>query len=150
MLSLIEIKCPHCGVRGQIALPPVGTIIVGPCPECKGLVVIFCGKALPLEFEAMLDGTLEEKQEYLLETLTCFLRTQIGAMVTEESLEEVKKAADKLLCDENESPTEGSFSAHTFHFGTGHSHISKEDVENFRDNELKLLDNPEAFKSIFD
>ena len=27
MLSLIEVECPHCGARGQIMIPPVGSII---------------------------------------------------------------------------------------------------------------------------
>ena len=74
MLSLIEVQCPHCGARGQIMMPPVGAIIIGPCPQCNELVVVFCGHVLPLEKEIMETGEVEERREHLLHVLTDFLQ----------------------------------------------------------------------------
>jgi len=123
MLSLIEVVCPHCGAHGQIVLPPVGTIIVGPCPECQGLVVVFCGHILPLDKSIMLDGTVQQKRDHLLAIFTEFLKDRIAQMIP----------------DDTESM--GNHSAPQVNVHDG-GPISDEEMETFRNLGLRGLDDP--------
>ncbi len=138
MVSLISVQCPHCGAQGQILLPPVGSIIIGPCPECKELVAVFCGQVLPLKKEIMENASLDEKRSHLLEVLTDFLHERVGKLMTDEdaiseSLEEYD--GPPLEFEQAEKPAE---------------EISQNEVDQFLDVDLKLLDNKAYFKSVFD
>jgi len=81
MLSIVEVKCPHCGAEGRIMLPPMGSIILGPCPECSEMVVVFCGRVLPLDKEIVTEGSIEQRKAHLLQVLTQFLRERIDLLV---------------------------------------------------------------------
>ena len=148
MLSLIEVKCPHCGAHGQIMLPPVGTIIIGPCPECQGLVVVFCGHVLPLAKEIMVQGTISEKREHLVSVLTQFIRERVELMIAEESamddatMSEGATAEDVELAQSAAPPEEKQPRV-------VHSPISDEEIRSFSKVELKLLDDSNYFKAIF-
>lgn len=155
MMSLIEVKCPHCGTQGQILLPPMGAIIIGPCPHCEGMVVVFSGKVLPLEQSIMRDGTMEEKKEHLLETLGAFLHERI----------------DRLLSEQGPGPAEPAPSADTAHaagadapaprraalpaaevrpYGKSRAKpISQSEFDTFVRIDLQMIDNPEYFKAVF-
>lgn len=132
-------------------LPPVGAIIVGPCPECKGLVVVFCGQVLALNKEIMFKGSIEEQKDHLMDVLTRFLQERITELVNEEAQTQQQqpvpiesKEADPEnvepvhLTKQTESATEPSPSG-----------ITSEDVESFVNMELKLIDNSDYFKAIF-
>ncbi len=132
-------------------LPPVGAIIVGPCPECKGLVVVFCGQVLALNKDVMFKGTLEEQKDHLMDVLTHFLQERITELVNEEAQtqqqqpvpietkEPVPENVEPVhLTKQTESATEPSPSG-----------ISSEEVESFVNMELKLIDNGDYFKAIF-
>ena len=138
MVSLISVQCPHCGAQGQILLPPVGSIIIGPCPECKELVAVFCGQVLPLNKELMENADLDEKRTHLLEVLTNFLRERVGKLMADdgaiaESYEEFD--GPPLDFEESEKPAD---------------EISQTEVDEFLDVDLKLLDNKAYFKSVFE
>lgn len=147
MLSLIEVKCPHCGANGQIMLPPVGTIIIGPCPECQGLVVVFCGHVLPLAKEVMIQGTVSEKREHLVSVLTQFIRERVELMIAEESAADGASPsgfkAEDATAAQRAAPT-GEVPARVVH-----APISDEEIQSFSKVELKLLDNGDYFRTIF-
>jgi len=160
MLSLIEVTCPHCGAKGQIMLPPAGAIIVGPCPECQGLVVVFCGQVLPLKKDIMVDGSTKEKRQHIMTVLTGFLRDRVGQIIAED--EDVKDVRDEtppkpqqpVVSEKPAVQPEQKREA-----GGGEKKvcspehvadpISHEDVRRFVINELKKLDDGEQFKKIF-
>lgn len=145
MLSVIEVICPHCGAKGQIMLPPIGAIIVGPCPECRGLVVVFCGQVLPLDKEIMLGGTHEEQREHLMGVLTDFLRERVAQLIADESGETDAAVQDAEPAEPvAESPRLEKRPA--IRRGTP---ILPEEIEAFVGTELDLLDDRDYFKTIF-
>lgn len=147
MLSMVEVRCPHCSVRGQILLPPLGALIVGPCPNCEEMVVVFCGRALPLDKEVMLRGSEVEKHEHLKGVLIDFLESRIANVVEQFSPD----AADSLrdyspeaqVNNEELGPTVDSQEAPRPHL------ISDSEFEEFVQCDLPLLDNGDYFKTFF-
>ena len=153
MLSLIEVKCPHCGVQGQIMLPPLGAIIVGPCPECQGMVTIFCGRVLPLARDIMLQGAPQEKRDHLFSVLSGFLEDRIDRLFTRPD-DEVESpdgllAEDLLEQFENEPGEMVRLSASSYGAG-GEMPISQEELDVFTNVDLKLIDNQEYFRAVFE
>jgi hypothetical protein len=153
MLSLIEVQCPHCGAQGQIMVPPIGSIIIGPCPQCKELVAVFCGQVLPLDKFIMESGSVEERHEHLVGILTDFLHERIGRMLTDEAESE----NDDFVTDEltgdftlEETDEEYSVPAPIKDSGKEKAPISQSEFDRFTDVDLKLLDNKAYFKSVFD
>jgi hypothetical protein len=153
MLSLIEVTCPHCGARGQIMLPPVGTIIVGPCPECQGLVVVFCGHVLALDKEVMLNGTPEAKRDHMLLVLTGFLKERLGQMIDEEIQGSQEPETSSEEPEHLEPTLAGSVQPERIGHSRTHGHkrppISDTEFKTFSNVELKLIDNQDYFKAIF-
>jgi len=145
MLSLIEVTCPHCGAKGQIMLPPVGAIVVGPCPECKGLVVVFCGQVLPLDNDVMFKGSSEEQRDHLMSVLTPFIQDRVDELEAEEA--QAHEAASTKDAGEAEPVSRGEPAAAPQ--AVGRSGITEDEVETFVGLELKLLDNGDYFKAIF-
>ena len=96
MLQLIEVQCPHCGAKGQIMVPPIGAMIIGPCPQCKEMVVVFCGQVLPLDKDIMQGGELEERREHLMTVLTDFLRDRVGKLLSDNAPGEDEDAEDEM------------------------------------------------------
>lgn len=76
MMTLLEVKCPHCDARGQVLLPPLGAIIFGPCPECDNPIVVFLGQCLPLEKHIMESGGNRQKIDHFVQVLTDFIRAK--------------------------------------------------------------------------
>lgn len=148
MLSLIEVTCPHCSAQGKIMVPPVGSVIIGPCPKCNELVVIFCGQALALDRVIMESESMEDRREHLLAVLNEFLRERITGILAEEN-----GMADVTPVDEGEI---GDFIADEEVAdieSTGNDDseqvISQNEVDQFTEVDLKLLDNRAYFKSVF-
>lgn len=84
MVSIIEVTCPHCGNHNKVILPPMGSILFGPCPDCSEHIVLFCGEALALD-KRIMEGASERAQKaHLLQTLSAFLRCQIDAIYQDE------------------------------------------------------------------
>jgi hypothetical protein len=129
-------------------LPPVGTIIVGPCPECQELVVVFCGNVLPLNKETMLNGAVQEKREHMMAVLTQFLRERITQMIGDDSempQEEPVQEAES----ETPVPEFGRSETRVRDKTVSRAPITKNDLDTFSNVELKLLDNRDYFKAIF-
>lgn len=155
MLSLIEVKCPHCGAQGQIMLPPLGAIIVGPCPECKEMVVVFCGRVMPLDKQVMESGTLEDKQDHLIEVLGSFLQERVRRLfsappATREESEQASPPAQDNLGEHDETSESPAPGAISLTGGAPRDMITDEEVMNFVNYDLKLIDNPKYFKAVFD
>ena len=147
MLSLIEVQCPHCGARGQIMIPPVGAIIIGPCPQCEELVVVFCGHVLPLDKSIMEDGSVDDRKEHLLGVLTEFLQDRIYRLLDEDMMLENEDETDML---EGGPPDDAAPPSGDEQRKESPAPISQGELERFADVDLKLLDNKAYFKSVFE
>jgi len=126
-------------------LPPVGAIVVGPCPECKGLVVVFFGQVLALDNDIMVKGSMEEQREHLMSVITPFIQERIEELVSGEA--EAQDGSDRQT-------EPGPASAHEETaakkgVAQGNQAISRDDLDTFLNVELKLLDNGDYFKAIF-
>jgi hypothetical protein len=149
MISLIDVECPHCGTHGQIMVPTVGSIIIGPCPKCTELVVVFCGQVLALDKEIMGSGEISDRREHLLGVLSTFLHDRIGTLLTEDFLIEdssIPEATELEPFSFDGEPTESSSLSPDSERGQS---ITQTEVDQFTDVDLKLLDNRAYFNSVF-
>ncbi|MBI4557376.1 MAG: hypothetical protein HY706_07330 [Candidatus Hydrogenedentes bacterium] len=144
MLSVIEVKCPHCGAQGQIMMPPLGAIIIGPCPQCHGLVVIFCGRVLPLDGDIMQHGATRERREHLMSVLTRFLEQNVAQIIDSLSAElnKISQSAGPPATEPAQSETAGDLS-------DAAPSIPDTEVERFLQQELPMLDDKNYFRAIF-
>lgn len=149
MLSMIEVQCPHCGVRGQMMVPPLGALIVGPCPNCTEFVVVFCGRVLPLDKRVLMEGSAEERHAHLMGILTEFLDERVQKVVDQispemaEGLHEYGIEPDEALPKTEALSDEGNEPVPV-------TSISQEEFEQFVHDDLPKLDNSVYFKTIFD
>lgn len=154
MQSLINVECPHCKTRGQIMVPPVGSIIIGPCPQCNELVVVFCGQVLPLDKDVMQDGSIEIRRAHLLAALNGFLEERISALMTDDFVIDTKALPEAVNGMEFEEIEEAYMEDATVSFSNPaesdeNQSITQSEVDRFTDVDLKLLDNKAYFKSVF-
>ena len=150
MLSLIEVKCPHCGAQGQIMMPPLGAIIVGPCPQCEEMVVVFCGAVLALEKEVLVNGSPIEKREHLLEVLNTFLQDRVERLFTNSETAEAEQddvAALEAELQQDEVAQEAP--APTRQRTPKRPGITDNEFEAFIQTDLKLIDNAAYFRAMF-
>jgi len=143
MFSFVEVKCPHCGAQGRIVLPPLGTILIGPCPQCKGMVALFNGTTLPLDSKIINEGTLEEKKRHIVDVFTTFIEEKIENLFNAKLKEEEKEKLEEEF--KPESKTKELLSK-----VTKKKPISREEVIKFKEHEINLLDDPKAFKKFFE
>ncbi len=140
-------------------LPPLGTIVVGPCPECQGLVVVFCGQVLALDTSVMINGTIQQKRDHLMDVLTAFLRDRIVHVVTEDTQDSEEEQSSETPAAPEATRQSSRTQPQRKVTGTARSLpqrvpqstpvISQEEVDAFVDMELKLLDNEDYFKAMF-
>lgn len=173
MQPVIEVQCPFCKARGQIVTPPVGSIIVGPCPRCSELVLLFCGAVLPLEKDVILHGTSDEKKTHLIETIMDLVENRIdelvdnaetnandgdgeGEGIMEEPGEfdeaepvEAEEQAEEPLPEPREFLPRLPLRRPSTLSGTPSSEISDEEVRDFLDIDLHLIDRKEHFDKVF-
>lgn len=153
MLSLIEVTCPHCAAQGQIMLPPLGAIIIGPCPECHGMVAVFCGRVLALDKEIMTEGNTLDKREHLNAVLGSFLQDRINRLFSDDEVDEIvtfeedDESAAKPPADR---PAQTGLGKIDVYGNEQQAPITSEEIESFKNVDLRLLDNPDYFKAIFD
>ena len=151
MLSLIEVQCPHCGAQGQMMLPPLGAIIVGPCPECEEMVVVFCGRVFALSKDTMLKGTEEEKRSHVENVLSKFLNARIERLFTAATSAELPEGVRADSFSEEDTGLGSPKEKHIDPYGNGSkAPISKTEIESFKDVDLRLIDNPDYFRAVFD
>lgn len=129
-------------------LPPLGAIIVGPCPNCDELVVVFCGRVLPLNKEVMVNGTPEEKHEHLKSALVDFIDDRIRKVVEQltpdvtEGLHDYTPEGDEVSAPE-EAPADVAMMEEP-------KRISDQEVKTFLQFDLPQIDNRDYFRAIFD
>ena len=151
---MVEVKCPHCGVRGQIMLPPLGAIIVGPCPNCDELVVVFCGRVLPLNKDIMVNGANEEKHEHLKSVLVDFIDDRIEKVVKQltpeitEGLHDYTPENDEYMSGEVTDPEAQALEEPVLHEAP--VTISDNELDRFLQFDLPKIDNKDYFHAIFD
>ncbi len=153
MLSLIEVTCPHCAAHGQIMLPPLGAIIIGPCPECHGMVAVFCGKVLALDKEIMTEGATHEKREHLNAVLGTFLQDRINRLFSDDEVDEIvtfEDEDDEASSQRPDRPAQTELGKIDLYGNQQQAPITSEELESFKNVDLRLLDNPDYFKAIFD
>ena len=150
---MVEVKCPHCAVRGQIMLPPLGAIIVGPCPNCEELVVVFCGRVLPLNKETMVNGTTEEKHEHLKGVLVDFIDDRIQKVVEQLTPEVAEGLHDYTPETDDYAPQ----SVNNERSGPGDTAVAEEEqtisdveLDQFLRFDLPRIDNKDYFHTIFE
>ena len=149
MLSMVEVKCPHCNVRGQIMLPPLGAIIVGPCPNCDELVVVFCGRVLPLSKETMVNGTSDEKHEHLKSVLVDFMDDRIRKVVDQLTPEVTEGLHDYTPENDDYTPNMDEQPATTTIIDESKS-ISDNELDKFLRFDLPRIDNKDYFRAVFE
>lgn len=128
-------------------LPPLGSLIVGPCPECQQLVLVFCGRVLPLDKEIMMNATFEEKREHLMSTLVGFLEERVGHLLMEAPADESDEDDD--LMTDSELPAAPAPALLPPQHVEPVNLISSDEVADFVRVDLSLMDNPDYFKAIF-
>jgi hypothetical protein len=128
MIALLKIHCPHCGVAGQILMPPPGAIIIGPCPECSRLVAIFAGEALPLNDEVMNNGAIKEKYAHVMEVLSEYLEKQVRQCFSQAESGSAPHKSRETGEDELFPP------------------ITEGEIQRFVQTELRELDSPDFFE----
>jgi len=120
--------------------PPPGSIIVGPCPECSEMVAVFGGQVLALDKEMMLHGSLEDRKRHLLEVLGVFLEARVDRLLSQAEAE-----AQPSDGETEEPDTPGLALPQEPRVRP----ISDSELQHFITDEMKLLDNSDAFRAIF-
>ncbi len=136
MLSVVEVKCPHCGTLGQILVPPLGSVIYGPCPMCKEMVALFGNEVLPLDSKRMKDASPRVRRQHLLETLIQCLKRKVKQLIPDEEEPE----AEPLPRRQRARPT-----IQNPQMGT----ITNREYKDFLRIDLALIDKPEYFSKFF-
>ena len=149
MMSLTDVTCPHCGAHGQIMTPPSGAIIVGPCPECESMVVLFCGRVLPLDSDTIKSKPTEDKKKHLMMVLTKFLEERIDFIFDHSIGEREEDVLAQASHSENAEGQEHGKHRPNAPVRPVLNEISTEEFDKFVQIDLPLLDNPEYFGSIF-
>lgn len=149
MLSLIDVKCPHCGAQGQLVLPTFCSIIIGPCPSCNEFVLVFCGHPLPLDSEIMRMDDDEEKRAHIMSVITDFLRVRVDKMNFDAT--EKKEEAEDLRDVSSDMPPDIEADLEPLEdLAPPVKEISKAEFDRFISIDLKLIDNPEYFRAVFE
>ena len=174
MLSFLKVKCPHCGAEGHLVAPPAGAIVVGECPKCAEMVVLFGGEVLALEKARMTPGS-EEARRHLMDVIARRLWGRIKQDFSEKAAGESPEVssppgnAPHFMSDVPPSPEPGAHAprperprpeaprmekrrpASEGGGGRfkGRGPITREEMEHYARVELDLLDDKEFFKSTF-
>ncbi len=142
MFPVIEVQCPHCQATGQIMTPPLGSIIVGPCPRCNEMVLLFDGEIMPLDRNIITGGTSEEKKQHLLEAIVDMAAGRIDELLETGELgskNRPKKQPEEPKADRLEPSVRDREAPH----------ISREDVRDFKNIDLHLIDSKAYFDKVF-
>jgi endogenous inhibitor of DNA gyrase (YacG/DUF329 family) len=136
---MIKVKCPHCGASGSINPPPREFIIIAPCPQCGELVVLFREKVAAINRKILTEGTFEEKKQHIAEIITTFLDS-VGSLPPALFDGEGAMASmiDLGAMTESDSPESDRGSS-----------ITKEEISDFINIDLKLIDKKEYFEQVF-
>lgn len=146
MFPVIEVECPYCKATGQIMTPPLGSIIVGPCPRCNEMVLLFDGSVMPLDKDIINKGTPEEKKQHLLETILDLEAGKIDDLIDSGELGSKQGTQQERRIEKEEQ------SGQTITPSIDRKRapaINKEDVKAFHDIYSHLIDKKNFFESVF-
>jgi len=159
MLSVIEVKCPHCGARGTIMLPPVGSVLIGPCPLCNEMVVLFGGRVMALDREIMLGDDLDAKRDHLMEVLMEYIYERVDQVLSNANAVSPIVEHDDLQQDaahetldghDEKSEEKNGIDFHpTVDADSTMRPISRQEVDDFLRIDLPLLAKTEYFRAFF-
>jgi len=144
MFPVIEVQCPFCKTTGQIMAPPMGSIVVGPCPRCSEMVLLYDGTVMPLDKEIINEGTAEEKKHHLLETIVEMVAVKVDELVERGEIEAEPKLRGRRKA--SSSRQKRIFPSVTNRDATP---ISREEVRDFINIDLHLIDSKDYFDKIF-
>jgi hypothetical protein len=144
MFPVIEVQCPFCKTSGQIMAPPLGSIIVGPCPRCNEMVLLFDGTVMPLDKDIITEGSAEEKKQHLLETIVDVVATKVDELIENGEIDTGSKQRSRKkmssLRKKRISPSVSDKNAPP---------ISREDIRDFVNIDLHLIDSKDYFDKVF-
>lgn len=146
MLSFIDVRCPHCGAQGKIVLPPLGTVLIGPCPRCKGMVALFNGTTLPLDSKIIMEGTIDEKKKHIVDVFSAFIEEKVEEFFNPKKEEEPTYEAEN---NPDTFKSEHPIEEYSRKRAQKKKPITREEVIRFKESEIDLLDNPEIFRKYF-
>jgi hypothetical protein len=143
--------CPHCN-NEELATEhiPAEVIAVVSCPACRELVILFRGQAIGLNRTILESGTPEQRKAHLAEILGQLLDSGILPAVAnffaaQEAQSMLGENQDE--CESCHDPEADNPDDHTEMDIRGM--ITQEEVERFRQVELKRIDNPLYFRRYF-
>ena len=145
MFPVIEVECPYCKATGQIMTPPLGSIIVGPCPRCNELVLLFDGTVMPLDRDIIAEGTPEEKKQHLLEAIVDMAAAKIDELIDSGELGTRNSGgqnAGRATTSDAKRVTPSIQNADA-------PYISRQDVRDFINIDLHLIDSKDYFDKVF-
>ena len=144
MFPIIEVQCPHCKATGQIMTPPLGSIIVGPCPRCDEMVLLFDGTVMAIDKDVIADGTPEEKKQHLLEAIVDMVASKVDELIETGEL----RTNSEHRKNRQPGPTATEMVAPSIRNREA-PHISRADIRDFINIDLHLIDSKAHFDKIF-
>lgn len=145
MFPVIEVECPYCKATGQIMTPPLGSIIIGPCPRCNEMVLLFDGTVMPLDRDIIAEGTPEEKKQHLLEAIVDMAAGKIDELIDSGELG-TRSANDQ---NTGRPTTKDTKQIRPSIQNTDAPSISRQDVRDFINIDLHLIDSKDYFDKVF-
>jgi hypothetical protein len=145
MFPVIEVQCPYCKATGQIMTPPLGSIIIGPCPRCNEMVLLFDGSVIPLDKDIVTSGTPEEKKQHLLEAIVDVTATKIDELIDSGDLGSRPKTPMPGREMTESRPKEVMPSVRNEEA----PYISRQEVSDFVNIDLHLIDSKDYFDKAF-
>ncbi len=145
MFPVIEVQCPYCKATGQIMTPPLGSIIVGPCPRCNEMVLLFDGSVIPLDKDIVTGGSPEEKKQHLLEAIVDVTATKIDELIDSGDLGNKPNGHTPV----REAPKSFSTEVAPSVRNEEAPYISRQEVSDFVNIDLHLIDSKDYFDKTF-
>jgi hypothetical protein len=124
--------------------PPLGSMIVGPCPRCDETVLLFDGSVMPLDRDIIADGSSDEKKQHMLEVILDMAAGKIDELIDNDELG--SGSADRrsdLSGDSRSERLRPSVRDKDAPF------ISREEVSDFVNIDLRLIDSKNYFDKVF-
>lgn len=124
--------------------PPMGSIVVGPCPRCDEMVLLYDGTVMPLDKDIINHGTSEEKKQHLLETIVEMVADKVDSVIEGGNIgpkpgkESGKKKKDVQTTSIKPSVRDKKAPP-----------ISREDIRDFVNIDLHLIDSKGHFDKVF-
>lgn len=138
---VLDVRCPHCQAQGRLALPRPSVLLIGPCPVCHELVLIFAGETFPIDTRTFESGGVSDKKAYLENILGDFIRQSVQQIFASpgntksSSPPHSDPFSDPRRASRVDRPKQGR--------------ITDSEFERFVSEDLQALDNPRYFEDIF-